>query len=129
VTIYVVLGAIISAALVLGAVIWSHLQQRAAIERLDERIAHLYAGVSLLTDATEGALRDTATEIGRLAAVADGASPRAGAVGRRRIAGAARRGQTVRDIAAREEMSEGEVRLHLQLDKAGKERVRHAALR
>lgn len=129
VTIYLVLAATVPAALVLSAVIWTHVQQQAAIDRLDDRLAHLVAGVSLLTDTTEGALRDIATEIGRLAAVSDGSRPRTGTAGQRRVATASRRGHTIQDIAAMEEMSEGEVRLHLQLAKARKERVNHASLR
>ena len=126
VTIYVVVG---GAVLVLGAVIWTHVQQQAAIDRLDDRIAHLMAGVSLLTDTTEGALRDVAIEIGRLAATSEIAGPKTPAASRSRINGAARRGRTVQDIAANEQVSEGEVRLHLQLDKARKDRTRHASVR
>lgn len=126
---YVVMAAAIPTVLILAALIWVHVQQQAAIDRLDDRVAHLMAGTSLLTDTVEGALRDVAVEIGRLAAVTEGASPRAGAAGQRRIAGAARRGHSVRDIAANEQMSEGEVRLHLQLSKARKERANHASLR
>ena len=126
VTIYVVIGA---AVLVLSAVIWTHVQHQAAVDRLDDRIAHLIAGVSLLTDTTEGALRDIAVEIGRLGATIDPARTETRAASRSRINGAARRGRTVQDIAVNEEMSEGEVRLHLQLDKAKKEGTRHASLR
>ena len=54
--------------LILGALVWMHVQHQAALERLDDRMAHLLAGVSLLTDTTEGALRDVATEINRMAA-------------------------------------------------------------
>jgi len=125
-TIYVEVGA---AVVVLGAVIWTHVQQQAAIDRLDDRVAHLMAGVSLLTDTTEGALRDVAIEIGRLAATSMTARPEAPAASRNRINGAARRGRTVQDIASNEQLSEGEVRLHLQLDKARKDRTRHASLR
>jgi hypothetical protein len=51
-------------------------------------------------------------------------------VTQRRVAGAARRGHTVQDIAASEQISEGEVRLRLQLDRAAtKERVNHASMR
>jgi hypothetical protein len=123
---YVAIGASMAA---VAAVIWTHLQQQAAIDRLDDRIAHLMAGVSLLTDTTEGALRDVAVEIGRLAATSDGGSQDTRAASRSRINGAVRRGRTVQDIAANEEMSEGEVRLHLQLEKARKERARHASMR
>jgi len=109
--------------LILGALVWMHVQHQSAVERLDDRIAHLLAGVSLLTDTTEGALRDVATEIQRLAATPDTSRPRPRAATQRRIAGAASRGTTVQDIAATEEMSEGEVRLRLQLEKAHKERL------
>jgi hypothetical protein len=129
VTMYLVVAAAVPTVLVLAAVIWSHVQQQSAIDRLDDRVAHLMAGISLLTDTTEGALRDVAIEIGRLAAVTEGATPRAGAAGTRRIAGAAKRGHSVRDIAASEAMSEGEVRLHLQLNKSRKERANHASMR
>jgi hypothetical protein len=115
--------------LILGAMVWMHVQHQAAIERIDDRMAHLVAGVSLLTDTTEGALRDVATEIHRLAATPDrsSANPRPRAATQRRIAGAARRGTTVQDIAVAEQMSEGEVRLRLQLEKAHKERVNNYA--
>lgn len=115
--------------LILGGLVWMHVQQQAAIERLDDRIAHLLAGVSLLTDTTEGALRDVALEISRLAATSDAARVRPRATAQRRIAGAARRGHTVQDIAATEQVSEGEVRLRLQLERAHKERVNHASMR
>jgi hypothetical protein len=125
---YEVLLTVVPAVMVLGAVLWSRVRQQAGIDRLDDRVAHLVAGTSLLTDTTEGALRDIAHEIGRLAAGAEGLA-RTGAAGQRRIATAARRGRTVRDIAATEELSEGEVMLHLQLNKARKERLNHASLR
>ncbi len=113
--------------LILAALVWTHVQHQSAIERLDDRIAHLLAGVSLLTDTTEGALRDVASEIHRLAATSETSRPRPRAATQRRIAGAARRGTPVQDIAATEEMSEGEVRLRLQLEKAHKERLNNYA--
>ncbi|HEY6360075.1 MAG TPA: hypothetical protein VIX63_03185, partial [Vicinamibacterales bacterium] len=120
--------------LILGALVWMHVQHQAALERLDDRMAHLLAGVSLLTDTTEGALRDVATEINRMAAGATSTGttgalrPRPQrAATQRRISGAARRGTPVQDIAATEQMSEGEVRLRLELEKAQKERVNNYA--
>jgi hypothetical protein len=113
--------------LILGAMVWMHVQHQSAIERIDDRIAHLLAGVSLLTDTTEGALRDVATEVNRLAATGEQspaqARPRPRGITQRRIAGGARRGRTIQDIAATEQMSEGEVRLRLELEKALKERM------
>jgi hypothetical protein len=114
--------------LILGGLLWMHVQQQAATERLDDRMAHLSAGVSLLTDTAEGALRDVAAEISRLAALTDANKVRPRAMTQRRIAASARRGRTVQDIAATEQISEGEVRLRLQLESARKERA-HASVR
>ncbi len=115
--------------LLLGGLVWVHVQTQAAIERVDDRMAHLLAGVSLLTDTTEGALRDVAAELTRLGAVKDASKPRVRAATQRRVAGAARRGRSVQDIAASEQVSEGEVRLRLQLERAAKERANHASMR
>jgi hypothetical protein len=115
--------------LVLGGLVWVHVQTQAAIERIDDRMAHLLAGVSLLTDTTEGALREVAVELTRLGAAKEASRPRARAATQRRVAGADRRGRTVQDIAASEQVSEGEVRLRLQLAKAAKERANHASMR
>lgn len=114
--------------LAVGGLVWMQIQTRAAIERLDDRLSHLLAGISLLTDTTEGALRDVATELTRLASVKDAARP-AVRTTTRRVAAAARRGRSVQDIAAAEEVSEGEVRLRLQLEQAAKERATHASMR
>jgi hypothetical protein len=113
----------------LGLMAWVRVQQRAAIERLEDRITHLTAGLSLLTDTTETGLRDVAVELSRLAAAASAAAPKPRAVTQRRMAGAARRGRTVQDIAAAEQVSEGEVRLRLELEKARKDAALHAQMR
>ena len=123
------LGSVAGATLLVGGgLVWVHMQTKAAIERLDDRISHLLAGVSLLTDTTEGALRDVATELTRLAAVKDEARPRVRTT-QKRVTTAARRGRSVQDIAAAEQVSEGEVSLRLQLAKAAKERANHASMR
>jgi DNA-binding NarL/FixJ family response regulator len=123
-------GSVAGATLLLGGgLVWMHVQTRAAIERLDDRISHLLAGLSLLTDTTEGALRDVATEVARLAATKEEPRPRAARTTQRRVAVAARRGRSVQEIAAAEEVSEGEVSLRLQLERAAKERTNHASMR
>lgn len=100
----------------LAALQWTlYLRQQAAVEALDGRVAHLAAGVTLLTDTTEIGLRDAAVEIGRLAARPETARPAPRATAQRRVSGAARRGRSIQDIAAKEQMSEGEVRLRLNL--------------
>ena len=125
------IGAAAAAILVvlLGLMAWMRAQQRAAIERLEDRISHLTAGLSLLTDTTETGLRDVAVELSRLAAAASATTPKPRAVTQRRMAGAARRGRSVQDIAAEEQVSEGEVRLRLELEKARKEASIHAQMR
>jgi hypothetical protein len=90
------------------------LQQRRLV-RIDERLAHLTAGISLLTDTAESGLRDVAREIERISAPAASVKPKARGAAQRRVSSAARRGKSVKDIAAAEGMSEGEVRLRMQL--------------
>jgi hypothetical protein len=126
VTVYFVLVGV--AAVILGGMMWLHIQQRAALERLEDRLAHLNAGVSLLTDTTETGLRDVAMEIGRLAAVTKAPAPKSRPATQRRVARAVKQGRTVRDVAAAEGVSEGEIRLHLQMDKSRKDRA-HATVR
>jgi hypothetical protein len=126
---WVLTGAGAVALLLLGSLVWVHVQTQAALARLDDRMSHLLAGLSLLTDTTEGALRDVAAEITRQGEAREAARPRARAATQRRVTGAARRGRSVQDIAAAEQVSEGEVRLRLQLDQAAKERANHASMR
>jgi hypothetical protein len=90
--------------------------QRRKVKNLDGRVAHLSAAMALLTDTLEGGLHDVAREVSRLSAQPAAAPvvPRNRAAAQRRIKGAAKRGRSVREIAAAEQMSEGEVRLMLQ---------------
>lgn len=125
-TVYLVIGG--AAVVMLAMIVWLHTQQQAAIERLDDRIAHLMAGVSLLTDTTETGLRDVAMEIGRLSAVKT-ATPRSRPTTERRVARAAKMGRPVSEIAASEGVSEGEVRLHVEMNNARAKRANHAAVR
>jgi hypothetical protein len=58
------------------------------------------------------------------------AAPRNRVTAQRRVRGAAKRGHSVRDIAAAEQMSEGEVRLMLQqTSREVKEPTVHASMR
>ena len=125
-TVYLVIGG--AAVVMLAVIVWLHTQQQAAIERLDDRIAHLMAGVSLLTDTTETGLRDVAMEIGRMTAASQAPAPKSRPTTQRRVARAVKQGRSVREIAAAEGVSEGEIRLHLQMDKSRKDRA-HASVR
>lgn len=104
------------------------LQQR-RLARIDERLAHLTAGISLLTDTAESGLRDVAQEIERMVPPVTSAKPKARSVTQRRLSSAARRGKSIKDIAAAEGMSEGEVRLRLQLAPNRANEKAHAAVR
>ena len=109
--------------------------QRRKVRSLDGRVAHLSAAMALLTDTLEGGLHDVAREVSRLSAQPSSsamaaAPPRNRTTAQRRIRGAAKRGHSVREIAAAEQMSEGEVRLMLQnTSREIKEPPVHASLR
>jgi DNA-binding NarL/FixJ family response regulator len=108
--------------------------QRRKVRGLDGRVAHLSAAMALLTDTLEGGLHDVAREVARLSAqpsaAASVAVPRNRTTAQRRVRGAAKRGHSVRDIAAAEQMSEGEVRLMLQnASRELKEPSNHASMR
>ena len=109
--------------------------QRRKVRNLDGRVAHLSAAMALLTDTLEGGLHDVAREVSRLAAPPSSAATPVVArstrtAAQRRVKGAAKRGHSVRDIAAAEQMSEGEVRLMLQnTSREVKEPGGHASMR
>ena len=95
------------------------MRQRSALMRLDERMAHLTAAVSLLTSTTEEGWRVVSGELARRGTAAPGPAqpePPVQSV-RERIERAAAHGRTVKDIAAAEGVSEGEVLMHLLLAK------------
>ena len=108
-----------------------HVLQHRQISKLGDRLAHLTSGISLLTDTVEGGMRDVAQEIERLSgANKPAAKPKARVATQRRVSAAAKRGRSVQDIAAKEQMSESEVRLRLQMAGAvaGREKA-HATVR
>jgi hypothetical protein len=61
-------GGVMVAALMASFRVQVQMYRRLA--RLDERLAHLTAGISLLADTAEGGLRDVAVEVERLRSVA-----------------------------------------------------------
>jgi hypothetical protein len=106
----------IAGLLVIVALLVINRRQRVVLQRLDERLTHLHAALSLLTNTTEDGLRGIALEVARLAGTAE-TRPRAIGGARQRIAVAAGHGRSLQDIAATEQVSEGEVLLHLLIDK------------
>jgi len=84
-----------------------------AVGRFGDRLAHLAAALELLTDTTEVGLANVSAELDRTAPQRASRSSRGATA--RRITHAARRGQSIEDIAAFEALSHGEIRLHLEL--------------
>jgi hypothetical protein len=93
----------------IGVTVWLVKALR-TVRTLDERVAHLGDAMALLSETAESGFRAVATEVERLRV----AQPRRhDARTTARIATAARRGRTLQEIAATEQVSEGEVRLRL----------------
>ena len=87
-------------------------QRRAAPPAgIEARLAHFVDALALLTDTTQTGFASIAAELERSGRVRTPSAGRAAAS--KRIVGAARRGRSLRDIAADEDVSESEVRLHL----------------
>jgi Tfp pilus assembly protein PilX len=91
---------------------------------LESRIARMQEGLNLLTDTAETGFRQVATEIERLSSMAGSpvvAAAQTAPAARptaARLRAATRRGRSVKEIAADEHVSEGEVRLRLSLAEA-----------
>lgn len=82
-------------------------------ERVNERLSHFAAALSLLTDTTEQGLASLAaglSEMGRKTTTRGTAK-----AATRRIVSAVRSGRSLAAVAAEEGMSESEIRLHLGL--------------
>jgi hypothetical protein len=88
--------------------------QARGTERIEQRLTSLCTALSILTDSTEAGLRDAISGLERLSGVAT-ASPEVRIVREHRVRQAAGQGQSARDIAIAEGISEGEVRLRLRL--------------
>ena len=110
------------------AAIWRMSRVMRITSRLNDRLSHFAEALALLTDTTEVGLANVAAELettGRKGA-ARAVSPRAAS---KRIANAARHGKAIHEIAATEDMSESEVRLHLGMAPDGATGGRDGALR
>jgi hypothetical protein len=90
---------------------------RAGLNRIDERLSQIYRAVELLTDTTESAFGTTFAEIERISEETGTRAARRAAMPNR-VAAAASEGLSPREIALREGVSEGEIRLRLQLIEA-----------
>ena len=109
--------------------LWRVLRQLDAVGRMEDRVANLAHSMALLIDTTETCFHVVAAQLER-EAPRPAAGPAQRATRQRRVVGAARRGQSVTDIAVEEEVAEGEVRLRLHLaeQKKDPERGRHGSV-
>jgi hypothetical protein len=103
-----------SVGLVQAALFWWAARALRSQQRLEERVAHLSDALALLTETAESGFRATATELTRISASGVASAGRSRTAGTR-VTRAPRRGKSIPQIAAEEEMSESEVRLRLHL--------------
>jgi hypothetical protein len=116
--------AVTTAFLVQGWILWRLLGAVGVVQRLDDKLSHFGDALTLLTETTEGGFRAVASELDRTAQTSGTSAGHMGAkkvVAPRptnaRMTAAAKRGRSVEEIAATEQVSEGEVRLRLHLAK------------
>jgi hypothetical protein len=83
------------------------------LTRIEQRLTHFGEALALLTDTAQTGFASVASELERAGGRRAPAVSRAAAS--RRILGAAKQGRSVQDIAASEDVSESEIRLHLGL--------------
>jgi hypothetical protein len=104
--------------------LWRLTRSLGGVQKLDEKLGHFGDAMSLLTETTEAGFKAVAAELDRATARPND-GPAKAAIKKAmpapstaaRISAAARRGRTVPEIAAAEELSEGEVRLRLHMSK------------
>jgi hypothetical protein len=103
-----------AAALVQTWLVWRATRTIARVAAIEARVEKFGDALTLLTDTTESAFRAVATEMSRQP-VRPATAGAVSAARTRRIARAASKGASVAQIAATEDVAEGEVRLRLQL--------------
>jgi hypothetical protein len=112
------LGAAVLLLLIQARLIFSLMKALRRIAPLEERIGHLSDALTLLTETSESGFRAVALEVERLGHRTQGSGE--GRTTTARVASAARRGHSVQEIAAEEQVSESEVRLRLHMAEQAK---------
>ena len=111
----IVLGAALT---VLSAVqawlLWRLSRMVASTARLEDKVGHLADALSMLTETSEAGFKAIADELTRRQAAAPMPASRA-RTPIARLKAAVKKGTSIAEIAAAEQMSEGEVRLRLHL--------------
>lgn len=107
-----VLGGLGLIALSQAVMLWRCARALNRLRPIEARVSQVGDALSLLTDTTESAFRAVALELGKPRS----APARAASVRRTtRVARAAGKGKSVAEIAATEDVAEGEVRLRLHM--------------
>jgi hypothetical protein len=106
------LGLFATMLLIQGVLAWRLVAAQRALDRVQARLTNHGEALSLLTDTSENGFGAIARELERLASPEVKPARRASA---RRVATAARKGQSITDIAAAEQVSEGEIQLRLAM--------------
>lgn len=107
---------VMAAALVAGGVVIRSLVRRLdTLERGRARVDRMGEAVTLLSETAEAGFAAVAQEIEKLQRAPVARSTATRATVSRRVVKAATRGESVEQIARKEALSEGEVRLHLAL--------------
>lgn len=125
-----VLGAGIVLLLMQAALTWSLLKTLGTLAPMADKIGQFSDALSLLTETTETGFRATAQELQRVGARTERRAEGATTATTARVAAAAHRGRSMPEIAAKERISENEVRLRLNMSeqsKAAEKPVRKAA--
>jgi hypothetical protein len=99
--------------------LWRMSRMVAASARLEEKVGHLGDALSILTETSEAGFKAMADELTRRAVLSGPAARPRPRTPIARLKAAARKGTTIAEIAAAEQMSEGEVRLRLHLAEHG----------
>jgi hypothetical protein len=101
-----------------AVVLWVVSRRLNRLDQVEARLGHLTDALTLLAETAESGFRANAQEVAR---IADGMTPKTAIASRtttKRVATAAKKGRAVSDIAAAEQVSEGEVNLRLHLAEA-----------
>ncbi len=110
-------GALLLLAFVQATMLWRLARATSSSVRTEEKIGHFADALSLLTETTETGFRALAAEMERgvPARNAKGVKSASTRTSSARVSAAARKGRSIPEIAAAEQVSEGEVRLRLHL--------------
>ena len=102
-------------ALAQAVLLWRASRSLRRLDAIDERVAKFGEAITLLTDTAESGFRAVATRLVQTPQPAPVLTGSKSAARTARILRAAKRGKSVKEIAAWEGIAEGEVRLRLQM--------------